>query len=69
VKSLAIFIVVWVVALHAMVSVSEHRRQNAGLPVVKSSVAQGDIARANTLLSPCPLTPQNLPRIIREEQA
>jgi predicted secreted protein len=69
VKSLAIFIVVWVVALYAMVSVSEHRRQNAGLPVVKSSVAQGDIARANTLLSPCPLTPQNLPRIILEEKA
>jgi predicted secreted protein len=67
-KSLAIFIVVWVVALYAMVSVSEHRRQNAGLPVVKS-VAQGDIARANTLLSPCPLTPQNLPRIILEEKA
>jgi hypothetical protein len=69
VKSLALMLIVWLIAVYAMVSVSEHRRQNAGLPVVKSSVAQGDIARANTLLSPCPLTPQNLPRIIREEQA
>jgi predicted secreted protein len=59
-KSLAIFIVVWVVALYAMVSVSEHRRQNAGLPVVKSAAT----SPVWTLLPRCPVTSRNLPRYV-----
>lgn len=60
---LALIIAVWCIALLAL---SEHQRQNNGAPVVKSSAAQGDIAKVNTLLAPCPLSPQNLPRIAKE---
>lgn len=60
-------LIVWLIALAALCA-SEQEQPNAGAPVVKSSAAQGDIAKVNTLLAPCPLSPQNLPRI-KEEQA
>lgn len=69
-KSFALIIVMWVLAILTIVLLnSQHAPINGGAPVVNSSVAQGDTARANTLLSPCPLSPQNIPRITIEERA
>lgn len=69
-KSFALIIVMWALALLTIALLNrEHQPINGGLPLVKSSAAQGDLAKQNTWLTPCPLTPQNIPRIRPEEQA
>lgn len=60
-KSLALILIVWLVAFYAVVSLKQHRDQNGGVPVVNSAAVQ---IPTWTLTPQCRVTSRNLPRYV-----
>lgn len=60
-KSFALIIVMWVIALLTILVLSQHQPANGGVPLVKSSAAQGDTAAGKHAPVAMPAVPAKYP--------